>query len=237
MTRPREPRDALARALREAGARVVAAPLLRIAPPSDTRPLDACLRRLRDYDAVVFTSHNAVESVFLRMKALRVTARPRRVYAVGPRTRRTLVSRGWTPRPLAAEHHAAALAKVIDGDRILWPRALKARDALPAALRARGASLAAPVAYRTVADPAGAAVLRKAPRLDAVAFLSPSAAARFLRLPRSVRIRVAGGAVAASIGPATSKALRRRWRGPLVEAAQATPAALVDALARHWRPA
>lgn len=236
MTRPREAGDALARALKAAGARVLTAPLLRIAPPASTRSLDACLRRLDGYDAVVFTSHNGVAAVFSRLKALKLSVRPRRVYAVGPRTARLLAARGWTPQPLAAEHHAGALAKVIEGERILWPKALRARDTLPAALRARGATLAMPAAYRTVTDPAGAAALKKASRVDAVAFLSPSAVSAFLRLPASVR-RGAQGAVAASIGPVTSKELRRRWPGPLVEAPKAAPDALVAALARHWRGA
>lgn len=237
MTRPREAGDALARALKAAGARVVPAPLLRIAPPASTRLLDACLCRLSGYDAVVFTSHNAVEAVFSRLKALGLSVRPRRVYAVGPRTARLLAARGWKPQPLASEHHAGALAKVIEGRHILWPKALKARDTLPAALRARGATLSMPTAYRTIADPAGAAALKKASRVDALAFLSPSAVSAFLRLPAPVRRRAAEGAVAASIGPVTSKALRRRWRGPLVEAPNATPDALVAALVRHWRGA
>jgi len=63
VTRRREQAASLVDGLRALGATVIEQPTLEIAPPLDRGPLDSCLRRLAEFDWVVFTSPNAVRAV------------------------------------------------------------------------------------------------------------------------------------------------------------------------------
>jgi uroporphyrinogen III methyltransferase/synthase len=60
VTRPEDPRDPLAEQLRQLGATVILQPAIRIAPPTDWRPVDAALARLEQFDWLVFSSANGV---------------------------------------------------------------------------------------------------------------------------------------------------------------------------------
>ena len=73
VTRAAEQAPAMVEALREAGAEAVVIPMIRLAPPEDFAPIDAALARLEDYDAILFTSANAVRFLVARAAEL---ARP-----------------------------------------------------------------------------------------------------------------------------------------------------------------
>ena len=150
--------------------------------------------------------------------------------------------RGWRARAPKA-HHARALADLmgeVRGWNILLPRAAAGRELLPRLLRARGARVHAAAAYRTLPDAACAQRVRRLARsggLSAVTFTSGSTVENFLELlPADLRRRLFRRAIAASIGPVTSAALRRRGLRPAVEASRATMPCLCRALARHFSP-
>ena len=64
VTRSREQAGELVDMLEERGAEAIEAPMIRIAPPEDTAPLDARVRaRPATFDWIVFTSANAVDCV------------------------------------------------------------------------------------------------------------------------------------------------------------------------------
>jgi uroporphyrinogen-III synthase len=238
VTRPEGPSGPLAAGLRALGARVLRAPVIRFAAPRSFARLDAALRRMAEYDAAVFASPRAVESVFARARALGLKpAAPPRVFAVGPATARALRRRGWravTARRRSAEGLAAAAGRV--RGRILLPRAEQGRAVLPRLLRARGARVDAVTAYRTVPDRRGARRLRRAAaRADAVVFASGSAVESFLDgLGAAAGRRLFARAAAASIGPVTGAALARRGIKAAVQARRAGTAGLCAALARHF---
>src|SRR2546425_4213665 len=107
----------------------------------------------------VFTSRNAVEIVFDRLPSWGLEPRSLAriaIAAIGPATAAALARRGvppaLVPERYVAEAVVAALAGVdeLAGTRILLPRALEARDALPDGLRARGAVVDVIPVYRTV---------------------------------------------------------------------------------------
>ena len=140
----------------------------------------------------------------------------------GP-SRRGPVSRGSTGAgPLA-------------GVRVLWPRSDIALRELPEAVRAAGAELVEPIAYRTVqpAGPpvAGLAGLLESGGIDAVAFMSPSSARNLAAiLGWSDLTRLPGRCLVASIGPTTSAALRELGAPPAVESAARTADDLAESL-------
>ncbi len=240
VTRPRAQARGLGESLRKAGARVLFAPLIKILPPRSYAGLDAALRRWPDFDCAVFSSRNAVDSFFSRVRRLRLRPQaPRRVFAVGPATAASLRERGWKPQGLPQRYDAAALGRAmgeVRGWRILIPRSELARDELPRLLRRRGARVVCADAYRPAADPAGARRLRAAAKtgLHAVTFTSPSTVDGFVgALGLRAARRLARRAVPVSIGPVTSAALRRHGIRPL-QASEATAEGLVAGLAAHF---
>src|SRR5262249_34284248 len=55
---------------RAEGAVVISIPSIEIRPPRSWKPLDAALQNLQDYDWLIFTSVNGVESLFSRLKKI-----------------------------------------------------------------------------------------------------------------------------------------------------------------------
>ncbi|HYQ82206.1 MAG TPA: uroporphyrinogen-III synthase, partial [Anaeromyxobacteraceae bacterium] len=188
VTRGRQGEDALADRLRGLGAEVLDFPAIAVAPPEAAAQVvvDAVLRRLEDFEWVVFASGNAVEQTLLRLGALGIgpEALSRlRLAAVGPATAEKLARAVRAPDLVPAQSRgaalAAALAPQVRGRRVLVPRAEEGRPELVDGLQAAGAHVVAPVVYRTVPappeslGPLGEALQRG--EVDAVAFMSPSA--------------------------------------------------------------
>lgn len=238
LTRPRNQARDMAGALRAAGARVLLAPLIRIEPPVSYDPLDRALRRLGGYDTLVFASANASERFFARAKALRLKAlpRPRRLFAVGPGTARSLSGHGWPGAVQPAEHRAEALARRLGrvrGWKILIPRAAEGREALPRLLRNAGAAVTTAPCYRTVTDPAGARLIARAGGAQGVivVFASPSAVKAARKALGASGFRALFlKARAAALGPVTASALRACGVRPGIVSPKPTAGGLAAAL-------
>jgi uroporphyrinogen III methyltransferase/synthase len=230
VTRPRAQAKALIALLEKRGLRVVCAPAIKILPPRSYARLDAALKRLAEFDAVVFTSANAVEHFFRRARG----ARPAQAFAVGPATAAALRARGVAAAPLPPEATGASLGRAMKlrrGARVLVPRAEKARPELPAILRKRGAVVSLAPAYRTVADKLSAAALKAAASADAVTFSSGSAVEHLRRQLGAARFKALfSRARAVSIGPTTTRALKAAGARNVAQAAEASDAGLARAL-------
>jgi uroporphyrinogen III methyltransferase/synthase len=225
VTRARPQASALAARLRELGAGVVEAPAIR------TRPLEAELPDLAVYDLVCVTSPNGAAELFARLGAAGRDARALAgllVAAIGPGTARALKEHGIVadivPERAVAEGLVSGLAGV-DVRRALIVRAREGRDVLPDALRARGADVDVVALYETVAEPLDEPTARAAAAADYVTFTSASTVRYFLDAAGGL-----DGPRIASIGPATSTALRDAGLEPHVEADPHTPDGLVEAL-------
>jgi uroporphyrinogen III methyltransferase / synthase len=225
VTRARPQASALAARLRELGAGVVEAPAIR------TRPLEAELPDLAVYDLVCVTSPNGAAELFARLGAAGRDARALAgllVAAIGPGTARALEEHGIVadivPERAVAEGLVSGLAGV-DVHRALIVRAREGRDVLPDALRARGADVDVVALYETVAEPLDEPTARAAAAADYVTFTSASTVRYFLDAAGGL-----DGPRIASIGPATSTALRDAGLEPHVEADPHTPDGLVEAL-------
>ncbi len=231
VTRPRVAAQSLAARLRARGARVIFAPLIRTAPPRSWRALDAALKNISQFDAVVFTSGNAVAFFFARMKKTlkKKPASPRILAAVGAATAKAAAAHGWRCTIVPEDSRAAGLVRVLRlkrGARVLLPRAEHGLDVLSDGLRACGAHVTPAVAYRTLLDDAGRKTLRRALRLgaDAVCFASGSAVV-------ALGARVLKPA-AVAIGPTTAAALRARGIVPAAIAKKPDPEAFAQAVER-----
>jgi uroporphyrinogen-III synthase len=236
VTRQRATSSALAAALKELGASVTYAPLIRIAPPRSWKPLDVALDHFSRYDAVAFMSANAVDLFFARMKKVlgRVPVSPRILAAVGHATAQAVSKRGWRCTVIPEDARAAGLAKVLRvprGARVLIPSAERGLDTLPRSLRKKGVRVTVATAYRTLADLDGRRSLLRALALgaDAVCFASGSAAAL------GARDCALAGAAAVAIGPTTAAALSARGLAPAAVAKRPDPKSFARAVVAALR--
>ena len=244
VTRPRSQAAELARMLSGRGARVIAAPAIRIANPTSWSRLDRALRQLQSYETLIFTSANSVARFFDRAEKIlgRRPLRPRRLYAIGPQTAKALTHQGWRGIGVPDHYEGEALARrlgQVRGMRILIPRAKKARAVLPKLLRRRGAKVDVVEVYRTVGDEAGLKQIRQIVRqesADIVTFTSSSTVEHFMKaVSRAGARRFFRRAIAASIGPVTSSTLRGCGVRGMVEAKTYTSAGLVSAIVDAMR--
>lgn len=224
------------------GAEVLAFPSIEIVDPDDWGPADQAIRNLDVYHWAVFTSANAVERFFGRLRAAAKDARQLaglRVTAVGPATADALGAHGITPDFVPDEHVGEGVLEglcdrgVGEGTRVLLPRALDAREVLPEGLAARGARVDVVPVYRTVTGPGDPAVLERlrAGEADAVVFTSPSTVRGFLALTEGVDV---SGLAVAVIGPVAARAARNAGLEVHVEPGEYAVPALVAALVAHF---
>ena len=136
VTRPPHQAPELADRLRALGATPVLFPTITIRPMADSSQLDEAIRRLGQYDWVIFTSVNGVAIFFERMAALGLEAdifEGVRAGAIGPATGEALAENGvapdYIPDEFVAERIAEGLGDV-SGLSILLPRAEIARKTL-----------------------------------------------------------------------------------------------------------
>lgn len=228
----------LSRRLRELGAEIVELPAIEILPAEDPEPFETCLAQLERYDWLVLTSANSVKAVRDRWHALALTLPERRprVASVGATTSQAARSSlSWLELALEPEQdfRAEGLLLAFDrldlrGERVLLPLSDRARDVLAAGLRARGAEVDAPVAYRTVAPAGLAERFRELVQagIDLAVFASPSAVENLAAAaPDLVR-----GLPAAVIGPVTAAAAREHGLNVLVVAEPSTVDGLIQTL-------
>ncbi|MEX2016445.1 MAG: uroporphyrinogen-III synthase, partial [Candidatus Hydrogenedentales bacterium] len=242
VTRALERAAELVARLQELGADVFEFPTVEISPIEAPEPLDLAA----DYDWVVFTSINAVETLFDQLSAQGKDARALacvRFCAVGARTMAEMCARSLVldaqPEDFEPGSVADALEKsggTLNGKKVLLPRADIARSALREALEARGAIVTELRTYHAAAPRTAAALADEVVAFSPhyVTFLSASAARNFAEVlgpERMAAIRAA--AVGVAIGPVAAEAVREIGIEPAVVPEVHRIPALVDALAAY----
>jgi len=232
--------------LEAAGARVLEAPAIVIAPPPSWEPLDAALAALDTFTWVIFTSVNGVAMVDRRLVARGVAwsaMAGRRVAAIGPATADALAEHGVRADLVPDEYRAEGLIERLRGvvtpaDRVLLPRAAQTRDVLVTELRRLGAQVNEVPAYSTRRGEAGTARLRDAlaaGTIDAVTFTSSSTARNFAELFTDDERRAwLSRVTVASIGPITAATAAEYGMTTDVMPAEYTIPALAKALADYF---
>ena len=224
--------------LEAAGARVLEAPAIVIAPPPSWEPLDEALDTLEQFTWVVFTSVNGVAMVDRRLPARGLTwsaLSGRRVAAIGPATADALAEHGVRADLVPAEYRAEGLVDrlrfvITPADRVLLPRAAQTRDVLVTELRRLGAQVTEVPAYATRRADAGTARLR-----EAVTFTSSSTARNFAELfSEDERRAWLSRVTVASIGPITAATAAEYGMTTEVMPGEYTIPALARALTDHF---
>ncbi|HTF57304.1 MAG TPA: uroporphyrinogen-III synthase [Planctomycetota bacterium] len=222
VTRPRAQAGQLAGPLRRLGARVRVHPAIEIRAPRSWSKVDREIARLDRYDALVFTSVNAVEAFFGRAgknRALPPTG------AVGPATAAALRARGVRPAWVAARFTTAALGRMLRG-QVLHPASEPHSPDLAREARRRGAEVVEPVVYRILRPPGS----RRPPKVDLVTFASSQTVRNFQEMagtPREVKC--------ACIGPVTARTARAAGFRVVAQPARYTIPDLISAIVTWHR--
>jgi len=239
VTRAVHQAEELAEPLRSLGAEVLLLPVIEIAPPADSAPLEEAAAQAREYDWIIFTSANAVAAFAAELQEP-LYARQTRVATIGAATHDVAEQYGFevslTPEKFVAESLVAAFGNEnLDGRRILIPSAAVTRDVVPRELRKRGAIVDVVEAYRNVipaAAPARAHAIFAEPLPTWVTFASSSAVDHLLEM---INVDVLQQVKIASIGPVTSETVRGHSLTVAVEAREHSTKGLVEAMLKHRR--
>ena len=232
VTRARGQASGLIEALEREGAEVVVVPAIEIVAPESYAGLDEKLGRVGEFDWIVFSSVNGVESF-----AARLHGRENRgeIAVVGSATGRAVEAAGFRvsvmPEIFVAEELVRVLRGRVEGKRVLVVGAEVSRDVLVEGLREAGAAVEVGVAYRTLV-PAGSVEILKAMTdwPEVVTFTSSSSVRNFFALVEAAGVRVPAEVKFVSIGAITSGTLRELGGVVSGEASVAGVEGLVEAV-------
>ncbi len=243
VTRPREQSREFVDEIQRRGGKAVVIPMIRIVVPEEWAACDAAIANLRLYDAIIFTSGNAVEKFLQRceLKSLYSAAfAQKEIYAVGERTAELVKEYGLHVTFKPKEFSSAALqrwftAENARGKRFLFPRGNLSKEDMPIHLRSLGAIVDEVEVYtnlpptKETLEELSARFLKK--EFDVVTFASPSAIKRFHQavLPE-VFDMIHHHTKLAVIGPTTRAAAEEFGFTVAIEAREATGKGLVDAI-------
>ena len=246
ITRAVEQSSDLVTKLERRGAIPISLPLVAFSTPENFAPLDAALRRWQEFDWVLFTSANAVQSVAQRAAntysgILRPSNRPQ-IAAVGPATNEAAVKAGLLVTHVAKTHLGIALAEELAQQlrnrSVFLPRSDRANPDLPAALKKLGSNVTEVIAYHTL-PPTNVDRARVTEVLDensdAALFFSPSAVNNLADLiGRESLVALQNKIAIAAVGPVTAAALRDHGVTNIVTAADTTADAVMSALENYF---
>lgn len=240
VTRAAKQAGGLARLLRNKGAKVLAVPAIRTVATDNVAEQKAALAALATYNWLIFTSVNTVRYFYETLAREGLDSRAlsgKQIVAVGKKTAAALRGHGihadFVPRNASAEGIIEALAAVdIRGAKMLFPRAVEAREVLPETLRDRGAQVDLLFVYRTEPETEHGTRLSEylaAGEVDAITFTSTSTVRNMMAMLGEDKSALAQVKTVA-IGDITAAALREYGIEPSAVAAEATIEALATAV-------
>jgi uroporphyrinogen III methyltransferase/synthase len=246
VTRAKAQAASLVDALVAVGAKPVAVPVIRIAPPADPEMLARAVARVNDYDWLVFTSVNGVEVFFAERSRFQSKPIGAKIAAIGPSTAEALRAHGVTAEVIPDEYRGEAVAEAIRlrsgaslrEASILLPRAAGAREALPEMLREAGARVDVVEAYRVLApqpeDGERLCDLLQRGEIDVATFTSSSTVSNTVAMLGAQAVSLLTPLVVASIGPITTETAKKHSLRVDVTASEYTIQGLVAALQSYF---
>ncbi|HEX2055856.1 MAG TPA: uroporphyrinogen-III synthase, partial [Nitrospiraceae bacterium] len=231
------------------GGEPICCPMIRIVPPETWDPVDEAIRRMRQYQWLIFTSLNGVGPFMERLRFQGCDARLLagiRLCCIGPRTARELAWYGLQADLIPTEYQAEGIIEALTGQelhrkRILIARAQVAREILPDQLRAAGATVDVVLVYRSVRPDVEVDRLLElftGGGIDMITFTSSSTVTNFVELlggSESAR-KAVGATPVACIGPITAATAQEHGLEAHVLPAENTVPALAEAIVRHFAP-
>lgn len=240
VTRSRNQASLLSQSLNELGANAIELATIEIENVAKNKELENSLKNIEDYSWAIFTSANAVESVFNFMHKLGMDSRIFKgigVAAIGPATSSSLLTYGinadFIPKTFTVDSMAQEFKKMsLENQRVFLPQSDLAPETLRNSLVTSGALVDAIVTYKTIIpkdEIISANSIITSGTLDMVTFTSSSTVSNLkamlggdMSLLKEIRI--------ASIGPITSQTVRDLGFEVTAEAEESTIPGLVSAI-------
>ncbi|MGD0278063.1 MAG: uroporphyrinogen-III C-methyltransferase [Smithella sp.] len=244
ITRPERQADDLAQLLIKEGANPIHFPTIKIVPPPDWRDLDNAIKKLEDYDWLIFTSANGVSFFFERLLAKAKDIRDLKgikICCIGPATAEQIENRGikvdLVPEKFISEGILESFSGTnLRGKKILIARAAKARDVLPEGLKKLGAIVDVVTAYVTVNSGKkknDLEALIKENQVDVITFTSSSTVSNFVKIAGR-NFSMLKGVKIACIGPVTAKTARDAGLSIDIHQEEYTMKGLVQAIIEYF---
>lgn len=219
VTRARAQASDFIQALSLLGADCIEFPTIQVIPPETWDPVDQAIRDLTTYDWILFTSINGVTFFLKRLNAAGRDIRDLqgiKIGAIGPKTAGAWEDVGIRVDLMPEEYRAEAVVEAfrqagVHRTKILIPRAAKAREILPGALREMGAEVDVVPVYRTTRpddDTGRVKRLLREGAVDMVTFTSSSTVTNFTGMFDAVSPDLQQwmeSVTVACIGPITAK--------------------------------
>jgi uroporphyrinogen III methyltransferase / synthase len=245
VTRAEHQTKELSRLFLERGAMPAEMPVIRISPPRTWKELDKAILNLESYHWIVFTSVNAVEMFWRRLKAKKLDSRKfggTKIGAIGPATAGALEARGlrpdYVPKIYTSRGLLAGLNKQdVSGRRVLLPRADIAGNELNDGLIKLGAKVRQLTAYRTATvtnSISQAKQMLLSGEIDVITFTSASTVNSLLDI-LGQKWEVIKQARLACIGPNAAAALADKGLKADIIAREHTMPGLVLAVERYFQ--
>jgi uroporphyrinogen III methyltransferase/synthase len=228
------------------GADPVEFPTIEVVPPESWEALDGAIRKIEEYDWLIFTSANGVLYFLERLKTCGKDIRVLKgikLCAIGPRTAQEIERMGVRVDLMPAEYVAEALIEQmgrqeLSGRRILIPQAAVARDLLPAALTRMGARVDVVTAYRTILPTRNLEWVKnllQGRQISVITFTSSSTVRNFVELFGLDDARkLLNGVAVACIGPITAKTAEEYGMTVHVLPKDSTIPSLVQAIVAYF---
>ena len=244
VTRAQKQSEEFKALLEKFGAHVIIFPVIKIQPVSSWVECDRVIKKIQEYDGVLFTSVNAVENFVRRMEETaseKINILQQKVcYVVGERTRQEAENSRLTIKESSMRVDGESLGREIikesvNGKKFLFPKGNLANNVLPDMLRYNGATVDDVVVYETTkpndSDIQLIENLLKQQKIDVVTFFSPSSVQNFFLLVSSART---SSLVFAVIGETTAQALGEIHVSVDIIAPQPTSDALTKAIVKFY---
>jgi uroporphyrinogen III methyltransferase/synthase len=158
VTRSRNQASILVKKIRELGGDAIEFPTIEIAEEKNLDQLYRAFKDIKSYYWIIFTSVNAVDIFFRKLKSqghdIRILAGIK-IGAIGPATAARLRECGLLVELMPDEYQAEGIVKeiqneIVPGQKVLLPRARGARDILPLQLKKLGADVEEIFLYQAV---------------------------------------------------------------------------------------
>ena len=245
VTRPRSQARGFMAQLEKAGAHPILLPTIKIVAPPSWESADKAISRLSDYQWLILSSINGVNCFFQRLQEKGFDYRScahLTTICVGPKTARAATEIGLKSYMVAKEYAAEGIIEIFAGldikdQRILLPRALKARELLPESLRQKGACVDVVPVYETIFPPESAELLNQLlgqENIDIITVTSASSASNLVKYCHDPQtLKHLKSLPTACIGPITADAATIVGLNVKVTAEDYTSEGLMEALIKY----
>lgn len=245
ITRPRDDSFEFEEELKKRGAVPIFFPTIDIVPNLEHNILDNSIKKIENYNLVIFTSTNGVKIFFSRLNKIAIQDNKLQKIefaAIGNATKKEIEKNGGKVRVFSKEHTAEGFLRSIEeygikGKKFLFPRAEEARDVIPEGILKSGGEIDIIPVYKNVMPRVKDEDVQKLldSGADIITFSSSSTIKNFLKIVGEKKgMKFLDNLVVACIGPTTAATAKEYKIRVNIVAREHTINGLIEALEDYY---